>query len=159
MNNSVQHEVYGNTYLFGKLNAFQQFHVMRRLASVSSGLGEGISRLQAGGGAAKMQETGAILSVIQPLISAIGNMSNEDSEYVLQTCLGVVQRRVGTSFSPIQSAPGDLMFPDIEMLTMVMLVWRTLEFNLGSFFDVLRSVLPKADSEDSTLNSLNSQTA
>ena len=161
MSESVQHEVYGSTYQFGKLSAMEQFHVMRRLASVSSGLGEGISRLQQAGGAkALLADGGAALDVVSPLLRAIGSMSNEDSEYVINTCLKVVRRRQGeVAWAQVQSSPGVLMFPDIGMTAMIALVWRVLEFNLGGFFSELLSALPAAVEEGQTSNSPISRTA
>lgn len=149
---SVQHEVYGNTYLIGKLDAIRQFHVTRRLATVSAGLGEGISRLHGIGGAKALLVEGAgAMSVIAPLMQAIGQMSNDDAEYVIGTCLSVVQRQQGTggivAWSPVQAAPGVLMFPDIQMTCMIALVWRVMEYNLGGFFSELLSVLPAPELE------------
>ncbi len=148
---SSVHEVYGKTYQFGKLSAMEQFHVMRRLAAVSSGLGEGISKLQAAGGAAAIlsRDPSQIVSVVSPLMTAIGKMSNEDSEYVINTCMKVVQRKEGdVAWTPVQSSPGHLMYADIGLTAMVALVWRTLEFNLGGFFSELLSALPSAETED-----------
>jgi hypothetical protein len=146
---SVQHEVYGNTYQFGKLSAMEQFHVMRRLASVSSGLGEGVMRLKNSGGAVELLKDGSkAMGVVAPLLEAIGRMSNEDSEYVINTCLKVVRRQQGPAWSQVQASPGVLMFPDIGMTAMVALVWRTLEFNLGGFFSELLSVFPAMGVEE-----------
>ena len=150
---TIEHEVYGNVYQFGKMDAIRQFHVMRRLAAVSSGLGEGIMRLQKIGGAREIlsDDGPGIMSVVAPLLDAIGKMSNEDSEYVINTCLSVVKRRQGaTSFSPVQITSGQLMFPDIGMTCMVALVWRVLEFNLGGFFSELLSALPAPAAEEQT---------
>jgi hypothetical protein len=135
-------------YQFGKLDAFQQFHVARRLGAVTSGLGEGIVQLQAGGGAAKLADSGGIMRVVQPLLEAIGRMQDSDANYVMHTCLSVVKRKQGaTSWASVQTAPGYLMFPDIEMTCMIALVYRVLEFNLGGFFSELLSALPASGTE------------
>lgn len=157
---TVEHEVYGNVYQFGKMDAIRQFHVMRRLGTVSSGLGEGISRLSAAGGAAELLRDGSrAMLVVGPLLEAIGRMTNEDSEYVINTCLAVVKRRQGaTSFSPVQVNPGQLMFPDISMTCMIALVFRTLEHNVGGFFSELLSALPAPAVEEQTSSSQTSRT-
>lgn len=152
MSESIQQEVYGHLYRIGKMDAIRQFHVTRKLAAVSAGLGEGIARLQAGGGAKALLSEGAgAMRVITPLMEAVGRMSNEDAEYVIGTCLGVVQRNQGVggapAWSPVQASPGILMFPDIQMSCMIALVWRVMEFNLGGFFSELLSVLPAPEPE------------
>ena len=144
MSDSVQHEVYGNTYRFSKISAMEQFHVVRRLTAVSSSLGEGIIRMQKAGGAGQVlnAENPDIIGVVTPLLKAIGEMSNEDSEYVINTCLKAVARKQGdVAWAQVQASPGVLMFPDIKLPVMLALVWRTLEFNIGGFFSELLSVL------------------
>lgn len=134
-----------NAYRIGKMSAIQQFHVTRRLGAVSGALGEGLSRLVKSGGAARLLESGGdgAMTVIEPLLTAIGRMTDEDSNYVINTCLAHVTRRVGeTAWSPVQSSPGNMMFPDVDMFVMLVLVWHVLEFNLQGFFSALLSALP-----------------
>jgi hypothetical protein len=145
----VEKTVFGHLYLIGRLDAIQQFHVMRRLGAVSSGLGEGIARLQRSGGARKLLDTGGegALDVISPLLIAVGEMSQENVDYVLDTCLGVVQRQEGKiAWSPIRVS-GKMMYPDVDMPAMVMIVWHVLEFNLKGFFSTLLSALPEVELE------------
>lgn len=139
--------IYGHAYKFGRLNAMQQFHVMRRLYAVSAALGEGFDTLRKQGGAEtllqKEKETN-ILEIITPLIRAIGQMSDQDAEYIISTCLGVVERQGAGGWSRVQVAPGQLMFQDIDMPCMMALTWRVLETNLSGFFFDLLSGFPAA---------------
>ena len=54
----MEREAFGNKYMIGRLDAIQQFHVMRRLGVVSSGLASSIVILQKNGGAKKLLESG-----------------------------------------------------------------------------------------------------
>jgi hypothetical protein len=149
MPQSEERDVYGHKYRIGSLSAMQQFHVMRRLYAVSAAMMEGFNRLQEKGGAAALESHLAgevdakdvnILEVIQPLLRAVGQMRDEDAEYVFGTCLAVVERQMpgATGWARIQTSPGQLMFDDIQMPQMMALTWHVLRVNVsGFFFDLL----------------------
>lgn len=154
---SVQEfEVYGQKYRITKLNAFQQFHVTRRLYAVSSGFGTGLDYLMKNGGAERMKKEGLnFLGVIEPVVAAIGRMSNEDSEYVINTCLGAVFRsQSGGAWVPVMPVPGQLQFEDIQLPAMLALTWRVLQENLAGFFldllSALRPMMPEGGQESNS---------
>jgi hypothetical protein len=159
MSASDRHEVFGHSYSFGSLNAMQQFHVMRRLYAVSAGLGEGFSKLQEKGGAKALEEQVTnpeatrsvdLLEIMGPLLRAVGQMSDEDVEYVINTCLSVVEREIpgGTGWAKVMPQPGMIMFQDIKMPQMLALVWWTLRGNLSGFFLDLLSGLPAPETAE-----------
>jgi hypothetical protein len=153
---SVQEfDVYGKTYRIGKLNAFQQFHITRRLFPVSKALGSGLDFLREQGGAKAMQEKGVnFLHLVEPLGEALARMSNEDSEYIINTALSIVQRKQGEGvWAPVQSAPGHFQFDDIELPQMLAITWRVLRQNLAGFFFELLSALRPAAEEDQSNSS------
>lgn len=131
----------GNTYKAGKLDAFKQFHVARRIAPVLSGLGVFIE-------VAKVDP----LAAVGPVAEAIGKMTDADSEYVIYTCLGVVQRKqpgVNLGWGPVTSS-GGMMYDDIDMAVMLQLVWHVLQVNLAGFLNALPDSLrgaPAAQAE------------
>lgn len=148
MRQPEERDIYGHKYRIGALNAMQQFHVMRRLYAVSSAMGEGFSKLQEKGGAAALESqlsgetsrTVDILEIVQPLLRAVGQMRDEDAEYVFGTCLAVVERQMpgATGWARVQSSPGQMMFDDIAMPQMLALTWHVLRVNVsGFFFDLL----------------------
>lgn len=114
-------EVGGHTYRLGKLDAMTQFHVSRRIMPLITSL----------------REDGAS-DLITRVASALGRLSDEDSEYVIAKCLADCQRQRNgdTGWAPVFRV-GQLMFDDIGMTGMMRLVWATLEGNLSDFFTAL----------------------
>lgn len=130
-----------NVYRVGTISAMQQFHVMRRLAPVLGGFAEVVrSALKSGKTGVELlsalkEGQVDISTVIEPMLKAISEMSDADSEYVINTCLNVCARRIegGKGWAPVRSS-GQLMFNDIKLTAMAQLVWKVLEANLGDFF-------------------------
>lgn len=129
-------------YSAGKLNAFQQLHVARRLAPVLTGLKDvlqgGLERLKANP-----------LEAVVPLADALSKMKDEDTNYIVTTCLGVVQRQQaeGLPWAGCTDAHGNIMFDDIDMLIMVQIVWKVLEGSVMGFSNALQGMLPSGAAE------------
>jgi hypothetical protein len=115
-------EIKDQTYRSGKLNARQQFHVARRLAPVLGGLAT-----------ASQGKTDDFATFLQPIADAIAGMSDADCDYVLDTCLAVVQRQQGSSWANILVNKSQ-MFDDIDMGVMLQLAAKVITENLGGFF-------------------------
>jgi hypothetical protein len=114
----------GQNYKAGKLDAMRQFHVMRRLAPLLPEL--------AGAG---LKPGGDPLAILEPLARIVSTMQDADVEYVLNSCMAVVERQQsGGAWAKIQAAPGALMFPDIDMAAMLAIAWQVLQHNLSGFF-------------------------
>lgn len=114
----------GNTYRAGKLDAFKQFHISRRLAPVLGGLAATAEGGQAG-----------FAAFLVPITEAVAQMSDADCDYILQACLGVVQRQQGTAWAPVFNAGNKaLMFDDIDLGAMMQIAVKVIEENLGGFF-------------------------
>lgn len=119
----MEFEISGQQYRSGKLNARQQFHVARRLAPVLGGLVDASSA-----GAESFSK------FLQPIADAISGMSDADCDYVLDTCLAVVQRQQGTAWSPVMASSKAIMFDDIDVGVMLQMAAKVIQENLGSFF-------------------------
>lgn len=132
----IEFELEGHTYRIGKLDAFKQFHVSRRIAPVIPRLVPAFMKMTAAGGAA--QDMGAISEALAPFADALAEMPDASAEYVIATCLSVVQRRQNSSWSPVWSVTGNtIMFDDMDLSTMLPLVVRVIKDNLGSFISGL----------------------
>jgi hypothetical protein len=124
----------------GKLSAFEQFHVFRKLTPVISGLIESFSthktaREKAGPNGEAEAIDKEFWSAVGPVAKAISEMSKEDSEYVLQTCLKAVQRFAPpNSWVNLTTPQGHMMFEDVDLGSMLQLTYAVLEDNLGNFF-------------------------
>lgn len=127
------------TYRIGALTPMQQFHIFRRLAPLIAGVQESISAaVQAPSAlpedateAARKEEFGG--RVMTVIATTLGTLPDGDVEYIINTCLGVVSRKQGERFAPVQTG-GRLMFADIDMSLMLRLTSTTIQENLGGFF-------------------------
>lgn len=129
----------GVAYKAGSLDAMKQFHVTRRLAPFLPKLaGDGLPlNTEALSGA-------AVFAFLEPLAACVATMSDADAEYVLHTCLEVVERQQPTGGWAKVMAGGRLMFEDIDMAAMLVCAFHVLQRNLSGFFAVLPSVSPAA---------------
>lgn len=126
---SAEFEIAGQTYRAGKLDAFRQFHVFRRLTPVLGSMG-GLNR------AAENP-----MEALAPVAQAIAGLSDADCEYVLGTCLGVVQRRQGTTWANVWNASAKRpMFDDIDLPAMLQIAVRVAEENFGGFLADILSI-------------------
>ena len=111
----------GVRYRIGKLAAFDQLKIARKLAPTAILIGA----------LAKAEAASSDTSMLTLLI--LSHLSDADSEQVMALCLAVVTRMEATGAAKIWS-PGGLMFSDIEMMDMLKLTADTIVDNLGSFF-------------------------
>lgn len=128
----AEFEVAGHTYTVGKLNALTQFHVSRRLAPILAAMGVSLQSLQAG----VQRDLSDFASLLEPVTEMMAKMPEEDVNYVIFTCLGVVKRKVGERWAPVANG-ASLMYEDIDMLAMLRLVVEVVRSNLGAFMQGL----------------------
>src|SRR5438045_2587326 len=121
-------------YRISRLGAMQQFHVARRLAPLLTAFGD-IA-------AAKKVATDNMLQAIKPIASVLSTMSDEDVEYIIQTCLSVCERKQEINaanfvWANVQERTSKtICFQDIDMSIMVELTVAVIQENLGSFFPI-----------------------
>jgi len=135
----------GVQYQAGKLDAVRQFHVARRLAPflpkfVAAAHLPGLAAAAAGQGASLNPDVMA--AVLGPLAKSIAEMSDADAEYVLYTCLSVVERQQPKGGWARVMAGEKLMFEDMDLAAMLVCVGHVLMENLSGFFAALPSVSP-----------------
>lgn len=127
-------EINNVKYRTGKLTAMEQFHVMRRLAPLLSGLGESLAKLPVPNGNDTAPEDSELWTAIGPVADVLAKMSDNDTEYVLKHCLAKVTRFNGQGWGQIM-AGGNIMFEDeIDLSAMMQLTISTIQENLASFF-------------------------
>ncbi len=125
----------GKTYVTsGPLNTFAQLGLARKLAP-------GLPALSAVIDHKNQSKDKSLLSVLM-----LSRLSDEDSEYVIQTCLSVVSRvdEASGKAAPLVAKGAGLMFADVNMGAMLEIAIAVIEENLGDFF---RSALANLDQE------------
>lgn len=128
-------ELGGIQYRTGdKMNTFDQFHVFRKLAPLMSGLGETFNQMPQTTDSEGAMPTG-FWQALGPGAQALSDMSKEDSEFVLRTCLRNTMRANGVGgWARVMADSGAMMFDDIDAFTMLQLAWAVIQDNLGGFF-------------------------
>lgn len=133
---STVKDVKGHSYKVGKLNAMQQFHVVRRLATLLAGVADQLQGLPKEDVAARMP------GLLPALAERLATLDDATAEYVLMTCLAVAERKQSGGGWAQVVAEGQLMFQDIDMPAMLTLVGHVLMENLAGFFGDLSGVFP-----------------
>jgi len=124
----------GRKYRIGKLNAFKQLHLFRRILPLLAGMGESLQTMQL----MRQGEVGgssAFFKSLGPVANAIAEMSEEDSEWIIKTCLSCCQVFNGSNWAVLTTSDGQLMFGDMDLKVMLDLSMEVIQENLGSFFE------------------------
>jgi hypothetical protein len=138
----------GVDYTIGTIDTITQFQVARRLGPVLAIFGEsvrdGISRARSllkPNSGEKLDDQ--MLNIeLSPLAKALADMKDQDANYILGACLNVCHRKVEPQgWAPVivegsgtDGSKPRLMFPDIQLNTLMGLVVHTLQENLMGFF-------------------------
>ena len=126
-------ELSGQAYRVGKLDAMRQFHVSRRIAPIIPTLAPVFVKIAQDGSVTK--DVSIVLHLLEPFGQALSDMSDEASEYVMSTCLSVVQRRtMQNTWAPVWSAQAkSCMFDDMDLSVLMQLALRVITDSLGPF--------------------------
>lgn len=126
----MEFEIKGVNYRTSKLSVFDQLKVSRKLLPVLAGmLGDfqGIKAAAQGGDVNK-----AIESALPKIADSLAEMSEEDTNAIIFPCLSVVARQNGKVWAPVMSQ-NELMFDDIDLMSMLQIVGRVVGDSLGNF--------------------------
>lgn len=127
-------------YQIGKMDARKQLHVVRRLVPT---LLEAVPLAELKD--IKSLDLTKVVSKLGPLSDALASMKDEDVDYIIDTCLAVVSRKVDgdRGWAPLITQGGGMMY-DIDLGTMMSLTFEVVQENLQGFFDALQSVFQAA---------------
>lgn len=143
-----------HSYRIGELDAFDQFHVQRRLTPVMLAIGGSFIDLARKDEPAPAEDQApapqpaaepkfdpedarGMLDFMAPAMEVVARMSDEDTNYILMKCLKVVHRREGDRWASLLNANGKLQYQDLKMHDMVRLTVEVVKENLGDFFSLL----------------------
>lgn len=121
-------EVNGHRYVSTPMNARDQYRVAKRLG-VAAGLLQDVN-----------WDKGSKAFVI-PFILASSRMPDEQSDYIIDTCLNTVRLMTDNNTPAPLMAKGQMMRQDMSMNEMLEIVGRVLRANLADFFPELQSAL------------------
>lgn len=138
-------KVAGVEYSIGKLDAFGQSNLLRRLAPIIAPLAVTAKKLpQLPTGSDGEKDFVPFLEMLAgPLADALAGMPDEQFEKIIFPCLSVVKRKIPGGWAPVKAAGANrLMFEDIDGMGLLQLAFEVIEENLASFFPS-----PQADSQ------------
>lgn len=157
----AEFNVAGQSYRTAKIDAMRQFHLSRKIAPVIPALIPVFGKLaEAKKAAVKVAiEKGmtpeqaeeievspftsdpfGMVSLFEPFAAAVASMSDESAEYVMGTCLSVISRQQGTTWSPVWNDRQKVcMFDDIDSGVMLQLAAHVVRESLGPFLAGLLS--------------------
>lgn len=136
--------VAGQNYRTAKIDAMRQFHLSRKIAPVIPALIPVFAKLaesqKAEGAKPLSSDLAAMASLFEPFAEAVATMSDESAEYVMGTCLSVISRQQGTTWSPVWNDRQKVcMFDDIDSGVMLQLAAHVVRESLGPFLAGLLS--------------------
>ena len=123
-------EFKGNTYTIGKLSAFQQLHVARKVGPVITKMTETLVSLQRANADAMMGD------LFPPAMEVVSHMSEADVNEVVCTCLSVV-RRLDNGRPQIVLQGMSPMYQDVDFTVLLQLTIEVCKENLATFFPLL----------------------
>lgn len=117
-----------------KLDAFQQLHVSRKLAPIIPTLIPVFVKIAKDG--AELSDIASYAEILAPFADGLAAISNEDSEYVMATCMSVARRKAaGTdNWAPVWSnSARACMFDDMDLGDIIQIVMKVVQDSLGNF--------------------------
>lgn len=137
----------GHDYRVAKLSVFDQLKVTRKLLPVLAGMMSDFGSIRsllpadllpADGkiDTVKFDQLKPVFETLLPRIAEeLSSLTEEDTNAIIHPCLSVVSRKHMDGWTPVFSS-GQLMFDDIDLLTMLQLVARVVADSLGNFLPV-----------------------
>lgn len=117
-----------------KLDALAQFHVSRKLAPIIPTLIPVFVKIAKDG--AELSDIASYAEILAPFADGLAAMSNEDSEYVITTCMSVAKRKAAGSdnWAPVWSnSARACMFDDMDLGDIIQIVLKVVQDSLGNF--------------------------
>lgn len=115
------------------LSPRKSFHVARRLAPFL-GMLKDLSPFLRGTELLDKDDPVSIEKVLRPIGAAFAEMPEDDADYILDTCLAVVELKLkGDSGWQSIWVSGEPMYEWIDMPMMLRIVWHVVQANVASF--------------------------
>lgn len=133
-------EIGNRKFKLCKLEAFKQFHVVRRLTPILSDLLPGIGSFQKLKGYELLSEDQKLDQVAKfagPVFTGLAKLSDTDADFVLYGLLSAVEMQQTTGNWAKVSTGSMLMIQDMDLAVLIQLAGRSFMYNLSGFFAAL----------------------
>lgn len=133
-------EAGGKKFKVGKLDAFKQFHIVRRIGPLIAELVPSMTAISKAkvDSLSEEQKLAEFSKLAAPLMQGLSKLSDDDSNYVLFKLLSAVEV-YQPEFSRWSKVASDnsLMMQDIELPVLLQMAGQALRFNLSGFLTAL----------------------
>jgi hypothetical protein len=133
-------ELSGRSFSLNKIDAFRQFHIVRRIGPILTDLLPVLKAI-ASQDTDKMsdgEQLDATIKLATPLMQGLAKLSDADAEYVFQNLLNSVQvKQMPQGNWARVFNNGMLMMNDLELPILFQIAGRALMHNLSGFFAAL----------------------
>ncbi len=132
----------GRNFKLGKIDAFRQFHIVRRigplLAEVAPTMISMVAASKKMGNISEEQKLEEFAKIAQPIMLGLSRLSDADAEYVLFRLLGAVevQQKEFNVWAKVATDTG-IMMQDLELPLLLQAAGKSLMYNLSGFFALL----------------------
>lgn len=122
-----------HSFKVGKMNAFKQFHVVRRLAPILGDLIPIMQKLEKMPAAARDE---AMLEMLSPALTGLSKLSDEETNKILLSLLECVHVQQGPAWAAVV-LDGKLMFEQFDLPVLLQAAGKAFAHNLSGFFQGL----------------------
>lgn len=123
-----------------KLDAFKQFHIVRRMGPILIDLLPQIQVFASTKKAENLSEREqfeSIEKIARPFMLGLAKLSDEDADYVFHGLLASAEVQQGQANWARIYVNGTLMFTDLELPILIQVAARAFMYNLAGFFAAL----------------------
>lgn len=127
-------------FKLSKIDAFKQFHIVRRLSPILGDLAphmNAISKLSQKNGKSEAEKFDELAGLLKPILDGIAKLSDADANLVLFGLLSGVEIKQSTGHWAYVVRDSVLMFNDLDLPTLLAAAGKSLAYNLSGFFAVL----------------------
>ena len=133
-------EIGGRNFKLNKINAFRQFHIVRRIGPILSDLLPTIKdsqKLQKSESLSEAEKLDSLAKIATPIMTGLSKLSDTDSDYVLFGLLESVEIQQTTGNWAKVMVNSMLMMQDLDLPVLLQIAGRAFVFNLSNFFSGL----------------------
>lgn len=133
-------EMGGRKYKLCKIDAFKQFHIVRRIGPILSELLPAMQKMESVKNFDALPESGKLEQIAKfaaPVMMGLSKLSDADADLVLFGLLSSVEMQQPTGNWAKVASNSMLMIQDLELPFLLQIAGRAFMFNLSGFFGAL----------------------
>lgn len=132
-------EIGGRNFKLNKINAFKQFHIVRKMAPILADLLPAMGDVQKVNKSeiSESEKFEELAKIAAPFMLGISKLSDEDADKVLYGLLSSVEIQQPAGNWARVSTDTMLMMQDLDLPVLLQLAGRAFMFNLAGFFGAL----------------------